>query len=236
MTQEQRRWPSHWSSKSRVAAGVLRHSPAWRAAPRVVAVGTGISPCPRTDPGVRLSRTGLLPEVGRDRASAEVAPQRGSAGRRRVQDACSGSAPGAIPPTEPPSLHALRRRSSRPCEEAAPSSVAGYEGPAPPEAQTTPVRFPDLPASALDPEHSRQRQIATAANALWTVFLKGKDLPVAIEGWTQAAPGVAGEPQLRLERTPPCLIAPARSGPGGRPADGPAANETAVRTRRSARR
>ncbi len=52
---------------------------------------------PRTDPGVRLSRTGLLPEVGRDRASAEVAPQRRSAGRRRVQDAWSGSAPGASP-------------------------------------------------------------------------------------------------------------------------------------------
>ena len=33
-----------------------------------------------------------------------------------------------------------------------------------------------------------------------------------------------------------CLIAPARSGPDGRPADGPAANETGVRTRRSARR
>jgi hypothetical protein len=45
----------------------------------------------------------------------------------------------------------------------------------------------ELPAGTPNAEHSRQRQIATAANALWAVFLKGKDLPLALEGWTQAA-------------------------------------------------
>jgi hypothetical protein len=46
---------------------------------------------------------------------------------------------------------------------------------------------PPLPAGAPDAEHSRQRQIATSANALYEVFLKGKDLPMAIEGWTRVA-------------------------------------------------
>ncbi len=72
-------------------------------------------------------------------------------------------------------------------EEAAPLLLADPERPIAPEAQPSPVEFPDLPADAPDPEHSRQRQIATAANALWTVFLKGKDLPVALESWTKAA-------------------------------------------------
>ena len=36
---------------------------------RTVAVGTGLPRPPRADPGVRLSRTGLLPEVERDRGS-----------------------------------------------------------------------------------------------------------------------------------------------------------------------
>jgi hypothetical protein len=47
-----------------------------------------------------------LPEVGRDRTSAEVAPQRRSAGRRRVQNASSGSAPGASPVVYHPSNRA----------------------------------------------------------------------------------------------------------------------------------
>jgi len=42
-------------------------------------------------------RTGLLPKVGRDRASADVTPHRRSAGRRRAQDAGSGPVPGASP-------------------------------------------------------------------------------------------------------------------------------------------
>jgi hypothetical protein len=49
------------------------------------------------------------------------------------------------------------------------------------------IQPPPLPPGAPNAGHSRQRQIATAANALWGVFLKGKDLPVAAEGWTQAA-------------------------------------------------
>ena len=52
---------------------------------------------------------------------------------------------------------------------------------------TNAIQPPPLPPGTPDAEHSRQHQIATAANALWGVFLKGKDLPVAIEGWTQAA-------------------------------------------------
>ena len=59
--------------------------------------------------------------------------------------------------------------------------------PTPQPASSSAIQPPPLPAGAPDAEHSRQRQLATAANALWRVFLKGKDLPVAIEGWTQAA-------------------------------------------------
>jgi hypothetical protein len=46
---------------------------------------------------------------------------------------------------------------------------------------------PALPPGTPDPRQSHERQIATAANALWETFLKGKDLPVAIEAWTEAA-------------------------------------------------
>ena len=46
---------------------------------------------------------------------------------------------------------------------------------------------PPLPAEAPDPTKSRQYQLAAAANALWATFLKGKDPPVAIEGWSKAA-------------------------------------------------
>ncbi len=59
--------------------------------------------------------------------------------------------------------------------------------PKPQPASSSAIQPPPLPAGAPDAEHSRQRQMATAANALWRVFLMGKDLPVAIEGWTQAA-------------------------------------------------
>ena len=69
-------------------------------------------------------------------------------------------------------------------EQLAPSaSVAPEQQPA----SSSAIQPPPLPAGAPDAEHSRQRQMATAANALWRVFLKGKDLPVAIDGWTQAA-------------------------------------------------
>ena len=88
--------------------------------------GRSLLSAPRTDPGVRLSRTGLLPEVRRDQAGGEVAPQRRSAGRRRVRMPGPVLRPehrqsSTIPPTEPPSLHALRRRSSRSCSGASPA-------------------------------------------------------------------------------------------------------------------
>src|SRR5271166_3578638 len=56
-----------------------------------------------TDPGVRLSRTGLLPEVGRDRASADVAPQRRSAGWRRGTACLVRFGAGASPVVRHPS-------------------------------------------------------------------------------------------------------------------------------------
>jgi len=54
-----------------------------------------------------------------------------------------------------------------------------------PTAEASPLssaQSPPLPPGTPNAEHSRRRQIATAANALWAVFLKGKDLPVALEG------------------------------------------------------
>ena len=73
------------------------------------------------------------------------------------------------------------------------SGLRQVERAAPPAPTTTApplpsaIQPPPLPPGTPNAEHSQQRQIATAANALWAVFLKGKDLPVAIEGWTQAA-------------------------------------------------
>ncbi len=62
----------------------------------------------------------------------------------------------------------------------------------PPSAPTEPIPKnvvgpPPLPAEAPDAKKSRQYQLAAAANGLWATFLKGKDLPVAIEGWSKAA-------------------------------------------------
>jgi hypothetical protein len=58
-----------------------------------------------------------------------------------------------------------------------------------------------------DAERSRDRQIATAANALYEAFLKGGDLPVSIEDWSQAARALSTNvgpprlpPQVRLRR------------------------------------
>jgi hypothetical protein len=51
---------------------------------------------------------------------------------------------------------------------------------------STAIQPPPLPPGTPDPRQSHERQIATAANALWETFLKGKDLPVAIEAWTEA--------------------------------------------------
>jgi hypothetical protein len=98
---------------------------------------------------------------------------------KRFVDTVRKNTPGLFEPEVGEGLHRV--------EEATPSLVAEYRRPLPQEAQAKPVHSSDLPPSATDPEHSRQRQIATAANALWTVFLKGKDLPVAFEGWAQVA-------------------------------------------------
>ena len=81
-------------------------------------------PAPRTDPGVRLSRTGLLSKVRRDRHSGLGRPiqfrsvgsgRRGHAGSGSVSGACVGPCPSF---DRLPSLHAFRhlpvgRRCSR---------------------------------------------------------------------------------------------------------------------------
>jgi hypothetical protein len=69
-------------------------------------------------------------------------------------------------------------------ERAAPPAVPEREAPA---ALSSAIQPPPLPPGAPDAERSREHQIASAANALWRVFIKGRDLPVAIEGWSQAA-------------------------------------------------
>jgi hypothetical protein len=46
---------------------------------------------------------------------------------------------------------------------------------------------PPLPAGAPEPAKSREHQIATSANALYDVFLKGKDLPLSVEEWAHIA-------------------------------------------------
>ena len=73
-------------------------------------------PAPRADPGVRLSRTGLLSKVRRDRHSGLGRPiqfrsvgsgRRGHAGSGAVSGACVGLDPSF---DRPPSLHTLRPR------------------------------------------------------------------------------------------------------------------------------
>src|SRR5271166_1369133 len=91
-----------------------------------VAVGTGISPCPP-----HRSRRAGFPAPGSCRRSGAIGrarrlfrsadPQAGDGYRMpgpvlRPEHRQSST----IPPTEPPSLHALRRRSSRPCSGASP--------------------------------------------------------------------------------------------------------------------
>jgi hypothetical protein len=38
-----------------------------------------------------------------------------------------------------------------------------------------------------DAERSRERQMATARNALWEAFLKGQNLPLDQQAWREAA-------------------------------------------------
>ena len=80
----------------------------------VVAVGTGISPCPRTDPGVRLSRTGLCRRsnvTGVRGLAAHAVPVRRQAplvtclirhGVRGMPCHLPSLQPGPFPPPPPP--------------------------------------------------------------------------------------------------------------------------------------
>ena len=97
-------------------------------------------------------RTGLLPEVGRDQARR---------GRVRSADPQTGGGHGAlgpvlrperrlpsvIPPIEPPSLHVLRRRSSRPCSGASPV-LRGSSDPSPVPRQLRLLAFLPRPGIA----------------------------------------------------------------------------------------
>ncbi len=46
---------------------------------------------------------------------------------------------------------------------------------------------PPAPERSHLNQHQIARRAASVSRCLWSVFLKGKDLPVALEGWTQAA-------------------------------------------------
>jgi len=94
---------------------------------------------------------------------------------RRFFDVVEGETPRFF---EPPVGEGLRD-----VERAAPPVALAPDETRP----STAIQPPPLPPGTPDPRQSHERQIATAANALWETFLKGKDLPVAIEAWTQAA-------------------------------------------------
>jgi hypothetical protein len=70
----------------------------------------------------------------------------------------------------------------RQVEQAEPPAAAPSE---PVPAPT--IEPPPLPAGTPDAQASWQRQMATAANALWETFLKGQDMPVAVDEWRAAA-------------------------------------------------
>ncbi|HVP99005.1 MAG TPA: hypothetical protein VMS87_07110, partial [Roseiarcus sp.] len=62
--------------------------------------------------------------------------------------------------------------------------------PAPPEplpASASAIQPPPLPPGTPDAERSHERQMATAANALWEAFLQGQNLPLDKEAWRDAA-------------------------------------------------
>ena len=76
-------------------------------------------------PPAQIRGAGLLPEasaIGRARTLLRVADPQASGGYRMLGPVLRPEhrPSSAIPPTEPPSLHALRRRSSRPCSGASP--------------------------------------------------------------------------------------------------------------------
>ena len=98
-------------------------------------------------------RTGLLPEVGRDRARrGHVRSADPLVGGERHGCLCPVLRPehpssSAIPPTEPPSLRALRRRSSRVCSGAS-SVLRGSSDPSPVPRQLRLLAFLPRPGIA----------------------------------------------------------------------------------------
>ena len=72
-------------------------------------------------------------------------------------------------------------------EETRPSfPIPILKKPAPPQ----PRAVKPLPRGTPDAAHSRQHQIATSANAIYDVVLKGKDLPLAMDGCSKLAHGL----------------------------------------------
>ena len=70
--------------------------------------------------------------------------------------------------------------------------VEQAEPPAAPPVEREPapslvIEPPPLPPGTPDALQSWQRQMATAANALWETFLQGRDMPVAQDEWREAA-------------------------------------------------
>jgi hypothetical protein len=58
---------------------------------------------------------------------------------------------------------------------------------APEAAPSAAIEPPPLPPGTPDAERSHERQMATAANALYEAFLKGQDLPLDQGAWREAA-------------------------------------------------
>ena len=58
---------------------------------------------------------------------------------------------------------------------------------------------PPDPFGHLEPKKSRSYSIASAANSLWEAFLKGKDLPEAVAGWSEVAGQMAPHAQKIIE-------------------------------------
>jgi hypothetical protein len=68
-------------------------------------------------------------------------------------------------------------------EEAAPPPAPAPAAPAAAPA----IEPPPLPPGTPDAGRSHERQMATAANALWEAFLQGQNLPVDKDAWREAA-------------------------------------------------
>lgn len=86
---------------------------------------------------------------------------------------------------EPEVSEGLKRVEREPPEVAlSPDDIAGHG--------SAPIQPPPDPLGELEPRKSRSFSTASAINALWKTFLKGKDIPEALEGWRDVA-GKLGE-------------------------------------------